>query len=254
MQRFMELNRYQKCILILTLGIALFFSIIYPITIAKVGYPYKGEILIRTQKDGSTIYSGKIKGKLARFTVSENQTVVFQYGKTTYTPYVLKEDPAAVPADKLYKNIIGVELSQGRQTLFRGGIVDTGDSFLLFNADGSFYNPIEITIIGSGGTEIYPNGSVKDSMAPSVQTVIELLNRPTLMHKGVTSVWFMAILLCALNVVSILFSEELFRWGLRFWVRNAEQAEPSDWEIASRYIGWTVLPLAALAFFLLGLQ
>ena len=44
---------------------------------------------------------------------------------------------------------------------------------------------------------------------------------------------------------SILFADELFRWNMAFQIRNADQAEPSDWEIASRYIFWTGMPLLA---------
>ncbi len=66
--------------------------------------------------------------------------------------------------------------------------------------------------------------------------------------------WFGAVFICILNAFSILFADELFRWCLAFRIRNADHAEPSDWEIAGRYIGWTVLPIMALALFLMGLQ
>ena len=52
----------------------------------------------------------------------------------------------------------------------------------------------------------------------------------------------------------ILFADELFRWNLAFRIRNAEDAEPSELELAGRYITWTVLPLAALAVFVIGLR
>ncbi|WP_162613195.1 hypothetical protein [Lachnoclostridium sp. An169] len=43
-------------------------------------------------------------------------------------------------------------------------------------------------------------------------------------------------------------------WSLVFRFSNADQAEPSDLEIAGRYISWTVLPIAALILFVRGLQ
>ena len=52
----------------------------------------------------------------------------------------------------------------------------------------------------------------------------------------------------------MLFADELFRWNASFLVRNAEEAKPSDWEIAGRYITWTVLPIGALVLFILGLR
>lgn len=52
----------------------------------------------------------------------------------------------------------------------------------------------------------------------------------------------------------MLFADELFRWNASFLIRNAEDAEPSDWEIAGRYITWTVLPVMAAVIFILGLK
>ena len=52
----------------------------------------------------------------------------------------------------------------------------------------------------------------------------------------------------------MLFADELFRWNASFLVRNAEEVEPSDWEIAGRYITWTALPVMAAVIFILGLK
>ena len=38
-----------------------------------------------------------------------------------------------------------------------------------------------------------------------------------------------------------------------FSIRNAEHAEPSEWEMAGRYIGWTLAPILALATYAIGL-
>lgn len=62
------------------------------------------------------------------------------------------------------------------------------------------------------------------------------------------------MLLCLVNALSILFADELFRWNLAFRIRDAEWAEPSEWELAGRYIGWTVLAVLALVIFVIGLQ
>ena len=66
--------------------------------------------------------------------------------------------------------------------------------------------------------------------------------------------WFMGVVICVLTAVSILYVEELFRWNLSFQIRNVEKAEPSEWEIAGRYISWTLLPVLALVVFVIGLQ
>ena len=66
--------------------------------------------------------------------------------------------------------------------------------------------------------------------------------------------WLLGIYACAVTVCSILFADELFRWNLSFSIRHADRAEPTDWEIATRYISWTVLPIMALVIFILGLR
>ena len=52
----------------------------------------------------------------------------------------------------------------------------------------------------------------------------------------------------------ILFADELFRWDLAFRIQDVDRAEPSDWEITSRYISWTVLAVIAMFVFIAGLR
>ena len=77
--------------------------------------------------------------------------------------------------------------------------------------------------------------------------------RPALTHKGTWLGWFGGVLICVIAALAMLFADELFRWNASFLVRNAEEAEPSDWEIAGRYITWTALPVMAAVIFILGL-
>ena len=81
MERIKCLNYYQKGLLLLMTAMMLVFAVLYPVTISRVGFQYKGTILVPSQENGNTVYSGKIQGKQAHFTVSEDKSVVFQYGK-----------------------------------------------------------------------------------------------------------------------------------------------------------------------------
>ena len=98
------------------------------------------------------------------------------------------------------------------------------------------------------------NGNPIDKMKPSLSTIYELIQTPELTHRGVGIAWFGGVFICILNVLSILFADELFRLNLAFKVRNVENVEPSEWEIAGRYIGWTVMAIVALVLFIVGLQ
>ena len=244
MDRIKELGRYQMILLLLMAVMILAFTVTYPIVTARSGFLYKDAILVPAEEDGCPVYSGKIRGTAASFTVSADKTVIFQYGNTVYGPYTVKEDPAAIPKDSdLQAQMTGIELRCGGEIVFRGGVVNSGDWRMLYNEDGSFDLLRSITATMSDGT-----------MEPSVSTILDLTDGPALTHKGTWLGWFGGVLICVITVLTMLFADELFRWNASFLVRNAEEAEPSDWEIAGRYITWTALPIGALVLFILGLR
>ncbi len=254
MERIKSLNCYQKGILIFMIAMALVFAVVYPLTISKVGFEYKDAIFVPSHEKGSTVYSGKIQGQQAHFTVSEDKTIVFQYGDKTYGPYTAKEDPTAIPKDEeMSEQMTGMEIRQGDEILFRGGILEHGEYLWLYNEDGGLDN-FGFSYVTGDGIERDENGNVIDPLEPSASTILTLMNDPELTHKGEWLAWFGAVFICVLNALSILFVDELFRWNLTFQIRNVDNAEPSDWEIAGRYIGWTVMTIAALVIFIAGLQ
>lgn len=255
MERMKNLNLYQKSILVLMLVMVLVFAVLYPMTISRVGYEYKDAILVPNQENGNTIYSGKLKGKQACFTVTEDKTVLFQHGDKSYGPYTAKEDPTAVPKDsEMAEYMTGVELREGDGILFRGGVRDMGDFYWLQNEDGTGDNMVVITYVDSSGIKRDENGNIVDPFEPSVSSILELMNGPELTHKGVGFAWFGALFICLVNAISMLFADEMFRWHLSFRVWNADNLEPSDWELAGRYFSWTVLSIMALVIFVVGLQ
>ena len=254
MERIKNLNRYQKGVLIIMTVMALIFVVIYPITISKVGYRYHDAILVPTQENGQTIYKGKLQGEQAQFIVAEDKSVVFRYGNKTYGTYTMKEDSTAIPDDNdLSEQMIGVEIYKGNELLFRGGVLDATDTYWLYNEDGTLDN-LGFFVYSSYGIEYDENGNIIDRMEPSALNIYELINGPELTHKGEMFTWFGGAFICILNALTILFVDELFRWNLAFQIRNVENAEPSDWEIAGRYIGWTGMVIMALAIFIMGLQ
>lgn len=155
--------------------------------------------------------------------------------------------------EELAESMTGVELYQGEEVLFRGGVLKTEDIFWLYHEDGGLEN-IGISFIDSDGVERDEFGNEIDFVQPSADTILKLMDGPELTHKGEWLVWFGAVCACILNGLSILFADELFRWNLSFQIRNAEHAEPSEMQIAGRYISWTVLTIMALVLFIMGLQ
>ena len=255
MERIRRLDNYQKGVLIVMIAMAFVFAVIYSMTISRVGYRYNDEILVPIEENGDTVYSGKIKGEQADFIVSDDNTVVFHYGDKAYGPYTVKQDATAIPKDDEMSDIMaGVEMREGENILFRGGVMDLGDYYSFYNEDGTLYSMLTISYETSDGMVWDENGNPIDKMKPSISTIYELAQNPELTHKGFGFVWFVAVFICILNALSILFADELFRLNLAFKVRNVEQVEPSEWELGGRYIGWTIMIIIALAVFIMGLQ
>ena len=230
------------------------FAAVYAVTVAREGFAYKGAILIPDQENDNMIYSGKVRGEQAAFIVYADKTVEFRYGDKTYGPYTAKEDPTAIPKDSgMSGSMTGVELSRGKDILFRGGVLDSGSRRWLYNEDGSV-DISEFSVTASNGIVTDEKGNEIDPMEPSAATILDLMAGPELTHKGEWLAWFGGVFVCIAAAISILFAEELFRWSLAFRIRDADRAEPSDWIIMGRYITWTFLPIAAMILFLVGLQ
>lgn len=56
--------------------------------------------LFQKMKTAPPCIPEKIDGTQVQFIVSENQSVVLQYGDKTYGPYTIKKDPSAVPKNE----------------------------------------------------------------------------------------------------------------------------------------------------------
>ena len=257
--RIKKLGTYQKAVLILVLVLAVVFSVIYPITIRQVGFAYRGSLLTPSQEGGSQVYAGTVNGERALFTVSPDKAVTFQYGETSYGPYTVTEDPDALPEEGASGWDLGggaptgIVLRDGEDVVFQGGVVQQGASYWLYHQDGRVETE-GVTISAQEGVTLDENGQPIDPNKPSVAAILSLVEGPSLTHKGSWLPYLLGLFLCVATAVTILFADELFRFQLWFQIRSPERAEPSDWELFSRYAAWTALPLAALVVFLLGLR
>ena len=251
--RIRALGKYQKAVLAAAVLLVLVFSVLYPVTMGREGYLYRGALLTPGQEEGGTVYTGMVNGVQARFTVAPDRAVAFQYGEATYGPYTAAEDPGAVPENAGMSGLTGVEVRKGEEVIFRGGVVRQGDTLWLYHENGDLENG-GITITTSTGVTLDEDGNVVDPNEPSLSTILELMGGPALTHKGDWLPYLLGVFLCAVTAVTILFADELFRFQLSFRVRDVENAEPTDLELFGRYVGWTVLPVAALVIFALGLR
>mgnify|MGYP003289307235 CR=1 FL=1 len=147
----------------------------------------------------------------------------------------------------------GVEVREGEEILFRGGIYDTGTYWIMVNEDGTSASFI-VSATTANGTMINSNGEIIDPMEPSVSTILRLMNSPALRHKGQGGFWFLGVFVSLIAAAYIVFADEMFRLRFIFQVRDPERIEPSDWELVTRPIAWTIMALLALWVYLLGLK
>ena len=256
MGRIKSLNRYQKVILLLLAVMLVSFTEAYFVVSSREGFAYRGAILPPYEEGENTVYVGRVEGESAIFVVTQDKTVTFHYGDKTYGPYTAHEDPTAIPEDSaMAEHMTGVEIREGDDVFFRGGVLTAGGSnreMMLFNEDGSFASA-NVRVTSSNGIMYDSEGNVVDQMAPSAVTILRLMDDPELTSKGEWLAWFCGLFVSVVTAVSILFADELFRWNLRFIIRNVDRAEPSDWEIIGRYIGWTVSAVAVPIIYIMGL-
>ena len=255
MERFRKLESYSKLILIALLVMAVVFAAVYGVTASRVGYLYHDTIFLPRQEGGTTIYEGKLEKQRSAFTVTAD-SVTFTWGTQTYGPYTLRYDPTAIPEEESSAPYMtGIEILENGNVYFRGGMLEVSAGLLLYGEDGSFnFDHLISYAQTSDGTIVGPDGEITDFYRPEPHTIVELLNDPPLQSKGAWPAWFTGLFISLITAVSILFADELFRFSLSFRVQDVDSAEPSDWELASRRIGWTLMALVILRLYFLGLQ
>lgn len=254
MNNIKGLNLYQKAILGFMSIMVVVFTFIYFNATSKFGFDYMNTFLVVSYENGNTIYSARIEGKDSSFVVSDDNTVVFHHGDISYGPYTVKEDPTAIPNDSDWAGVIvGREIRKGDEVIFRGGAYKIDDYYWIVNEDGTS-DIVDITYVTSEGIVFDENGNEIDPIEPSISTILRLVSEPQLRRKGNWSLWFYGVILSVINLFLIVFADELFRWNLELKISNVYDAEPSKWEIANRYISWTLLTLVSLASFISGLH
>lgn len=256
MQRIQSLTRYQKALVALLGAMFLIFSVLYPILTKQEGYYFKDAFLLHHTDVDSTVYTGRVHRQKLTVTVTADKVVTFRYKDRTYGPYTAQEDPSAIPDNNAAQNMTGVEILEDGHVFFRGGVLGDGkghSQMYLFPEDGGMYG-IGFSYRGNDGVERDYTGAPVDKQAPTALHILELLNGPELIRRGDGRLWFAGLFLSVVNTWSILFADEVFRRNMSWRVRNVEAIEPSDWEIGSRYVAWTILTLAIFAIYILGLR
>ena len=236
------------------------FLILYCILGRQQFVRYDGESL-RYRKSGDVAtYTGEITSQPSTITVSPGPVVEYDIGGTYYGPYVITEDPTAIPAlEDLPRyftgtqNLHGIELRHGDKVLFRGCYgYYIQNLFKLYSEDGSD--------VPSGATTLQPEPGNNFSInyvtvvkQPNVKDILTIALNPQPEARGEPMFFVLGTLLCIACALSILYVEDLFRFNLRFVIANPDRAEPSEWELFSRWVGWICGTVVIVGFFISGL-
>ncbi len=247
--RFTQLSIGQKVLVLIQASMLLLFLILYP-TVGRMQYiDFRGEHLRYTTEGQTQIYSGQVNRTDVSITVAPDQSISFQLDDTVYGPYIIVEDPTAVPEIELLTVntdvLTGIEVQEqtNGEVLFRGGYLSAGldlNAFFLYDEDGQLVS-----------THF---SNLSAATAPHPEEIIKLTLDPDPITRGHVYGFLFGALFNLATVLLILYADEQFRFSLRFRIENAEDAEPSDWELFSRWISWFVFTGCALVIYIIGLN
>ena len=95
--KWSEMSLYRRVLLIVMAIEILAFFFATLVMINRPGLEYQDALLYPSAEGDIQIYQGAVDGETARFAVSPEWEVSYQWGDYTYGPYQITEDPAAVP-------------------------------------------------------------------------------------------------------------------------------------------------------------
>lgn len=248
-EKWRELSLFQRVLLVILAAMILGFGVATPIMSIRKGIEYRDTLLYFTQEGEVRRYAGRVDGKRTEFTVTPGGTVEYRWGEELYGPYRVVEDPSAAPET----GMTGLEILQGDQTLFRGGMRGGGEWSILYGEDGEPFDFLNITYGTSDGKVYDSNGkelTPRDLHEPGLGTVAKLaLREPELTHRGSFGLYLLVTLLAVFNMFQICFPGLMFRWSIMWHVRDPYAAEPSDFYIAMEKIEWVVLTVVAAVLY-----
>lgn len=242
-EKWRKLSLFQRVMLAILAAMILGFGIATPIMSTREGIEYGNTLLHFTQEGEVCRYAGRLDGKRAEFAVMPDGTVEYRWGDEVYGPYQVTEDHAAAPESYT----TGLEIRQGDQVLFQGGL-SNGEWPILYDEDGEPFNLLDITYGTSGGKVYDSNGkelTQRDLHEPGLELVAQLVLRPELTHQGDFGLYLLATLIPAIGIMDICFWKKWFYYRMSWTVRDPDVAEPSDYYLFAQRAGWVILTVVS---------
>ena len=252
--KWQEMGLYRRILLAVMLAEIVGFLIAYVIVVNRPGLEYSGALLYPHTEGELQIYEGKIDGEPARFAVSPEGEISYQWGEYTYGPWQVVVDPTAVPDGFRGEN--GLEIRRGDEVIFRGTYSPHSFNLLIDENGDPVRDTFSVGSVGGGATLYYVNGQEvtrEEWYEPGLGALARIVLTPELTHQGNLLLWFGTTLIALLNIFQICFPHFFFRLGLQLRVRNVDAVEPSDFYIAMEKLEWAILAVLCLVLYATGL-
>ena len=239
-KRWHEMYLGRRIIVLVQPVLFLLFLILFLIFGRQQIVSYRSGHLRYEQRGDTAVYSGMVDYRATKYVVSPGPVVEYWLDGELRGTYTVTEDPTAIPQTEDVAKcdpdfFTGVEIKKGDKVWFRGAY-SPYSSFYLLDENG---NNIAITITFDSATS---------EPEPTPGTILRFANGPEASPRGSGPGLLLGLLLGAVCVLSILFEDQLFRWQLSFQIQDPDRAEPSEWELFGRWMGW--ISLTGLAAFI----
>lgn len=257
---------YRRAMLAATVGAMLLATVFYLTVGSRQGVEYGSDFYALTTMNGTKTYTANAHewregntiiqsnaGRKIVYTVTPASTDGFrvecQMGEETYGPYQVEALDLASLSARLTEFPLdgGMEITNltTGERLFRGGYIQSSDGY-------SFLLDETAEISGSSILDYAPSRPEK---GPNCDDLYHFTfgAEESMTSRADWTLYFCAFLFAAFNVVSLLYAEELFTFHMGFHVEQAERAEPSEWELFRRHVGWAVFLFFEVILLLAGI-
>lgn len=245
-----------RVVILFHAALMLLFILLYATLGRQQVVRHEDELFRQRQEDNALTYTGKLNGEKAVLTLLPDDSLDILVGNVHYGPYTVTEDPSALPEDSVDADIpsrilTGVEVRECNEVLFRGGFYEVGPMIVFYGSNGEHYSlPSRRLLISEG----YPEAYTSQLIEPSLKTILRFTLERGTVPRGTVGFLLFGLFCSAACILFAFYEEELFRHRLRYTIKNAENAEPSEWELMSRWISWLALTVLALVLYIEGLS
>ena len=242
--RWQEMDRGRRIVLAVQPALFALFLLVWLTYGRQTVVEYMGTVLRAEAGEETTAYSGRVDGYDVRYVVSPGPVVEFWLDGEMDSVYTVAEDPTAIPqtedtAEFSPGFLAGVEIRKDGEPWFRGAYSPYSAFWLLDEAG----NNLAISFSAAVG---------EPDLHPTPGAVLRFANGPETAPRGYGPLILLGLFCSALCSFSLLFEDQIFRWNLSFQIRDPYGAEPSDWELFGRWMGWVMFTGMAALFYALG--